>query len=77
MNNPSLTLWKLPPTTGESHVLTETSDKEIYHAVINSISTCENIEINEGDDVNNDDPVEPCPTRHEVLKAVSTIKKYT
>ena len=76
MNNLSLTLWKLPPTTGESRILMGTSDKEIYQAIINSISTCENIEINEGDDVNDDGPIEPCPTRREVLKAVSTIKKY-
>ena len=62
---------------GESHILTETSDKEIYQAVINSISTCENIEINGGDDVDDDGPVEPHPTRREVLKAVSTIGKYT
>ena len=62
---------------GKSHILTETSDKEIYQAVIDSISTCENIEINGGDDVDDDGPVEPHPTRHEVLKAVSTIGKYT
>ena len=39
----------------------------------------ENIEINGGDDVddNSDGPVEPYPTRREVLKAVSTIRKYT
>jgi hypothetical protein len=44
---------------------------------INSISTHENIEINRGDDVDNDGPIEPHPTRCEVLKAVSTIRKYT
>ena len=63
--------------TGESHVLTETSDKEIYQAIIDSTSAHENIKINEGDGVDDDGPVEPRPTRHEVLKAVSTIKKYT
>ena len=62
---------------GESHVLTETSDEEIYQAVIDSISACENIEINGGDDVDDDGPVEPYPTRREVLKVVSTIGKYT
>ena len=30
---------------GESHILTETSDEEIYQAVIDSISARENIEI--------------------------------
>jgi hypothetical protein len=62
---------------GESHVLTDTSDEEIYQAVIDSISACKNIEINGGDDVNEDDiPIEPRPTGHEVLKAVSTITRY-
>ena len=36
-----------------------------------------NIEINGGDDVDVDGPVEPYPTHREVLKAVSTIGKYT
>jgi hypothetical protein len=31
---------------GESHVLMESSDKEIYQAVIDSIAACENIEVN-------------------------------
>jgi len=35
----------------------------------------ENLEINGGDDVD-DELIEPRPTRHDVLKAVSTIKKY-
>jgi len=47
------------------------------HRVFDSISALENIEINGGDDVDDDGPVEPCPTRREVLKAVSTIGKYT
>jgi len=45
----------------ESHVSTETSDKEIYHAVM---------------DIDDDSPVEPHPTRREVLKALSTIAVY-
>src|SRR5882762_786157 len=59
----------------ESHILTETSDQEIYQAVIESITACENIKTNSGDDTDdmNDTPIEPCPTRHEVLMAVSTI----
>jgi DDE superfamily endonuclease len=62
---------------GESHVLTETSDKEIYQAVMDSIVARENVEINGGDDVNEDDtPIEPRPTRRDVLKAVSTISRY-
>jgi len=41
--------------------------------VIDSISTRENIEINGGGDVDDDGPVEPYPTRCEVLETVSTI----
>ena len=40
------------------------------------ITARENIDINGGDDVDND-PVEPLPTCHDVLKAVSIIEKYT
>jgi hypothetical protein len=62
---------------GKSHILKETSDKEIYQAVIDLIAASENIEINGGDDVNKDIPIEPHTTRHDVLKAVSTINRYT
>jgi hypothetical protein len=60
---------------GESHILTETSDKEIYNAVMDSIKACENIDINSGDNVNDDSPIEPHPTHREVLRALSTISK--
>jgi hypothetical protein len=62
----------------ESHVLTETSDQEIYQTIIDSIAACENMEISGGDDAinENDMPVEPRPTQRKVLKAVSTINKY-
>ena len=60
---------------GESHMLTETSDEEICHTVMDLIKACEDIEINGGDDVDEDIPAEPCPTHHDVLKAVSTICK--
>jgi hypothetical protein len=53
------------------------SDEEIYQAIINSIIARENIEINSGDVVDDNGPVEPYPTRCEVLKAVPTIGKYT
>jgi hypothetical protein len=58
---------------GESQVLTETSDHEIYQAVMDAIDARENVEINGGDDVDNDIPLEPCPTRHDILKAISTM----
>jgi len=37
---------------------------------------CENIEINGGDDGDDDVPAEPRPTRRDVLKAASTISRY-
>jgi DDE superfamily endonuclease len=61
---------------GESQVLMETSDCEIYQAVMDAINARENVEINGGDDVDNDIPLEPRPTRRDVLKAVSTIITY-
>ncbi len=61
---------------GESHALTETSDKEIFQAVIDGIEARENVEINGGDDVDKDILIEPRPTRRDVLKAASTIGRY-
>ena len=58
---------------GESHVLTETSDAEIYQAVVKAIEAHENID---GDDIDDDITLEPYPTQHDVLKAVSTIARY-
>ena len=60
----------------ESNTSTETSDEEIYQAVIDSIAAHENMEITGGDDVDDDTPIEPPPTRRDVLKAVSTISRY-
>jgi hypothetical protein len=39
---------------GESPVLTETSDREIYQAVMDANTARENIEINSGDGINNE-----------------------
>ena len=52
------------------------SDREIYQAVMDAINARGNIEINGGDDVDDDLPSEPRPTRQDVLKAVSTIGRY-
>ncbi|KAF8885570.1 hypothetical protein CPB84DRAFT_1685422, partial [Gymnopilus junonius] len=51
-------------------------DTEIYEAVIDAIKARENLEINGGDDVDEDFPVESRPIRWDVLHAVSTIGKY-
>ena len=66
----------MPPH--ESQVLTETSDNEIYRSVIDAIKARENLEINDGDDVDDEfEIIEPRPTRRDVLKALSTINfKY-
>jgi hypothetical protein len=44
--------------------------------VINAVEARENLELTGGHDVDDDGPQEPCPTRHDVVKAVSTITKY-
>ena len=61
---------------GESQILMEASDKEIYLAVIDAITAHENIDVIGGDDLD-DELVEPHSTRRDVLKAASTIGKYT
>lgn len=61
---------------GECHMMTETSDKEIYQAVIDSVAAWENAERNSGDDVDEDIPTKPRPTRRDVLKAISMIGRY-
>jgi len=57
----------------ESCVLTETSEKDIYQTVMDLIVAHENIELNSGDNVNGDIPIEPCPTWCDILKAALTI----
>lgn len=61
---------------GESQTLTETSDKEIYQAVMDAVKARENMEVTGCDDVDNDVPPEPRPTRRDVVKATSIINKY-
>ena len=62
---------------GESQILTEASDKEIYQSVMDTIKAHENIDINGGDDIDTIQvPTNPFPTHHDVLKAVSAIRQY-
>ena len=61
---------------GESHVLMETSDKEICQLVMDTIKACENMGISGGDDIEDGVPTDPHPTHRNVLKAVSTIHQY-
>ncbi|KIM36654.1 hypothetical protein M413DRAFT_424331 [Hebeloma cylindrosporum] len=61
---------------GESHVLTETSDREIYQAVMDAIEARENIDITGGDDIEDGIPINPRPTHRDALKATATIARY-
>ena len=51
----------------------ETSDREIYQAIMDAINTHENININSRDDIELEDGVPPDPhlTHRDLLKAVS------
>lgn len=63
---------------GESHVLMEGSDHEIYQSVMDAIDVCENIEINGGDDIDDENDIShELPSRRDILKAVSMIGRYT
>ena len=71
------TIKNLLNPAGESQVMTEASDEKIFQSIMDAIEARENIDINGGDDVDNAGvAIEPRLTRHEVLKAVSTISKY-
>ena len=61
---------------GESHVLTEASDADIYQAVTEAFEAHENFKINSGDDVDEDGPVKPCPAWSDVLQATLMINDY-
>ena len=63
-------------STGEYQVINESTDQEIYHAVMDAIKACENLEINGNDHVDEDAPVEPCPTCHKFYQAASVITRY-
>ncbi|KAH9010800.1 hypothetical protein EDB85DRAFT_2047701 [Lactarius pseudohatsudake] len=58
-----LTLWasrmeikSLLNPAGESHIMTEATDTDIYQAVMDAIEARENMEKNGGDDVDEDGP---------------------
>jgi len=58
-------------------VIEETSDKEIYQAVLAAHKAQEEGPINGGDNnVEDDAPLEPCLTYHEVFQAASIIGRY-
>ena len=64
----------------ESWMVEETTDEEIYRAVLAACKAQarEAGTISDGgdDDIEDDAPVEPCPTYREIFRAVSTISRY-
>jgi len=61
----------------ESRVIDETTDEEIYQAVIDARQAQENTIMNGGDDDAEDDgPIEDRPTRREALQATSVVNQY-
>jgi hypothetical protein len=60
----------------ESRNLQETSDEEIFRAVVECTSARENSSNTGGDDVDDDAPCEPCPSRCEVMNAALVINRY-
>ena len=61
---------------GESQILTEISNEEIYQVVMDALEARENMEITGWDDVDNNMPPKPHPTCCNIVKATSTINKY-
>ncbi|KAF8811887.1 hypothetical protein BYT27DRAFT_7183490 [Phlegmacium glaucopus] len=61
----------------ESHVFTESTDLDIYNAVMEAVEARRNFEINGGDDGDDDGDIEPQPSRREVLQAASVISRYS
>jgi hypothetical protein len=61
----------------ESQMMDGARDEEICQAVLAMRNAQEEGPINGGDDdVEDDSPLAPCPTRHEVFRAASVINRY-
>ncbi|KAF9060623.1 hypothetical protein BDP27DRAFT_1185037, partial [Rhodocollybia butyracea] len=62
----------------ERIMLSDTTDKDIYKAVMDSPDAVENGEINGGDDDVDDDAsiTTLCPTRCKALQAATTLQKF-
>ena len=62
---------------GERETMDESTDEEIYQAVMDARNARENINQNGGDDADSDDgPVQARPTVREVLQAAATLNRY-
>ncbi|KAG2354157.1 hypothetical protein BDR07DRAFT_1494994 [Suillus spraguei] len=61
----------------ESQMMDEVSNEDICRAVLVARNAQEEGPINGGDDdIEDDSPLEPCPTHHEVFQAASVINRY-
>ena len=61
----------------ESRMMDEMTDEEICEAVLAAKESQEAGPINGGDDIDDDTPLEPRPSHHEVFQAASVINRYT
>ena len=63
----------------ESRMMEEISDEDICWAVLAAHKAEDGGTIGDGDanDVEEGEPVEPCPTYSEVFQAISTLNRYT
>ena len=75
-NRMSIELEVLLNPAAESQVIDETTEEEICQAVLEAREARDQAVNDGGDDVDNDAPVNPCPTYQEVLCVASIIKHY-
>jgi hypothetical protein len=62
---------------GETEHLGEDAVEDIFDAVMKAYRADKALEMNGGDDMDVDTPLEPLLTRKEALDAVSVVKHYT
>lgn len=72
-----MTIEELLNPLDESINMDGATDEEIFKAVMDSKAQRENMATNNGDnDIDDDSPIAPPPSRHEALQAKITIEKY-
>ena|ERR1700730_7752156 len=60
----------------EMELIDESTDNEIFTAVMDAFKNRENSEATGGDDDDDSGPVKPCPTTAEALQAISLLNNY-
>ena len=58
------------------HVMTDSTDMEIYQDTMDARAACENLKINGSNDLDEGTSIELWPTQHDVLNTTYTIGKY-